>query len=111
MWAQTKDIIWECFLVRYTLSIRASCCYHSLLLIALSFNIFVCVYTGQHGGRTNRRIQQQQNGIESDDEEDDGGGSNGEDEEIEAAYAKLQADRLAEGQGKVCFLLNLFFYY
>jgi hypothetical protein len=38
----------------------------------------------------------------SDEEEDDDGGSNGPDEEIEAAYAKLQADRVAESQGKVC---------
>ena len=36
---------------------------------------------------------------DSDDEEDDDGSSNGLDEEIEAAYAKLQADRVAEGQG------------
>ena len=41
---------------------------------------------------------------DSDDEEDDDGSSNGLDEEIEAAYTKLQADRVAEGQGKVCLL-------
>ena len=46
---------------------------------------------------------------DSDDEEDDDGSSNGLDEEIEAAYAKLQADRVAEGQGKVCLLSNLSF--
>ena len=46
---------------------------------------------------------------DSDDEEDDDGSSNGLDEEIEAAYAKLQADRVAEGQGKVCLLLNVSF--
>ena len=46
---------------------------------------------------------------DSDDEEDDDGSSNGLDEEIEAAYAKLQADRVAEGQGKVCLLSNVSF--
>lgn len=48
---------------------------------------------------------------DSDDADDDDDDNNGPDEEIEAAYAKLQADRLAEGQGKVYLLLNLFFYY
>jgi hypothetical protein len=48
---------------------------------------------------------------DSSDEEDDEDGSNGPDEEIEAAYVKLQADRLVEGQGKVCLPLNPFFYY
>jgi len=46
---------------------------------------------------------------DSEDEEDDDGASNGEDEEIKAVYAKLQADLLAEGQGKVCLPLNLSF--
>ena len=45
---------------------------------------------------------------DSDDGEDDGGGRNGLDKEIEAAYAKLQADRVSEGQGKVCLPSNLF---
>jgi hypothetical protein len=46
---------------------------------------------------------------DSDDEEDDDGSSNGLDKEIEAAYAKLQADQVAEGQGKVCLLSNVSF--
>ena len=48
---------------------------------------------------------------DSDDEDDDDNNNNGLDEEIEAAYTKLQADQLAEGQGKVYLLLHLFFYY
>jgi len=46
---------------------------------------------------------------DSEDEEDDDGASNGEDEEIKAVHAKLQADLLAEGQGKVYLPLNLSF--
>ena len=46
---------------------------------------------------------------DSDDEEDDDSSRNGLDEEIEAAHAKLQADRVAEGQGKVCLLSNVSF--
>jgi hypothetical protein len=46
---------------------------------------------------------------DSDDEEDDDSSSNGLDKEIEAAYAKLQADQVAEGQGKVCLLSNVSF--
>jgi hypothetical protein len=46
---------------------------------------------------------------DSDDKEDDNGSSNGLDKEIKAAYAKLQADRVAEGQENVCLLSNVFF--
>ena len=46
---------------------------------------------------------------DSDDEEDDDGGRNGLDEEIKAACAKLQADWVSEGQGKVCLPSSPFF--
>jgi hypothetical protein len=41
---------------------------------------------------------------DSDNKEDDDGSSNGLNEEIEAAYAKLQADWVAKGQEKICLL-------
>ena len=68
-------------------------------------------WLGVKAGSVSELMENSEPDSDSDDqegrikEEDDGG----EDEEIQRAYDKLQADRLAEGQGKACFLLNLFF--